>query len=439
MGIICKFSSSGLLILFFCMCGISSAQKGFLYSEDENGDALPGVYVRDLNNPSVMGITEYGKFQIKDTDFSTNILLQRFGYKDKVVNIDLKSPNYIQLEKEVFPDGLIYYNSMDKLDKGLRTNELEVYGNFDTKTENGVTEFTSGANQTRFYIDDTEDAFGNGNSLRVLYPKNKVDSKESGIQWRGDLHGEYTEMYVSYWVKFSDNFTFTLGGKLPGLAGSEDVEQNDNEFSGKLMWRDNGKMEFYLHPTSSGVDGSSSSDAGKIRGWWNRDGQAYLRKGEWEHIEIYYKLNTPGSANGVMKGWLNGELKGQKTNVEFRGSGESNIKINQFFFSSFFGGNESYAPSSPQYAWFDDFRVSPTRMNVTTPLVTSINTEAEIGNRITKTSDFTYDFPGEQEWTLFNQMGVKVNQSVSKSVDVSGLASGLYVLKTANGSFKIIR
>lgn len=434
-----RFYKISFFFLFvFSFCAVFS-QKGMLYTQDEDGNPLPGVYVIDLDNAGLTGVTEYGKFAIKGTDFSTNILLKRFGYLDKVVQIDLTEPNFIRLEKEVFPDGLIYYNSMDQLNKGLRTNEFEVYGNFDTKTENGVTEFTSGENQSRFYIDNTEDAFNNGSSLRVLYPKNKVDSKESGIQWRGDLHGEFTELYVSYWVKFSDDFTFTLGGKLPGLAGSEDVETNDNEFSGKLMWRENGKMEFYLHPTSSGVDGSSSSDAGKIRGWWNRDGQALLRKGQWEHVEIYYKLNTPGSSNGIMKGWLNGELKGQKNNVEFRGAGESNIKINHLFFSTFFGGNQSYAPTSPQYAWFDDFRVSSSRMNVTTPLVTNINAKLETENSIIKTSDFTYDLSGEKEWTLFNQIGLKVKEDRSKTIDVSELSSGLYILKTATGSHKILR
>lgn len=433
-----RFSMCSILILFLGF--VSTAQRGALVIKDVEGNPLAGVYVRDMNNPSLVGVTDYGKFDIRGTDFTTDILLQRFGYNDQIVDVDLRNPNNITMIRKTLPDDLVYLNTVDELDPGFRTNEYEVFGNFNTQTVNGVTDQTTGDGQTRVFIDDSEDAFGNGSSLRVMYPRGKVDSKDSGVQWRGDLHSEHTELYVSYWVKFENGFDFTLGGKLPGLAGSENISTNDNEFSGKLMWRENGKLEFYLHPTSSGVDGSSDSDAGKIRGWWDQGGQVRLRKGQWEYIEIYYKLNTPGSANGTMKGWINGVQRGQKNNVEFRGAGESNVKLNQLFFSTFFGGNQSYAPMSNQYAWFDDFRVSTNRIGTTTQVITSLeNNQIESLEKVTKIGSDLYTFNVPTQWVIMNTMGQIVGQGNGEQVNLSQYSPGQYFLKYLDGTYKMIK
>lgn len=428
------------LAFLVCFGFISKAQRGALIIKDTQGNPLAGVYVKDMNNPALVGITDYGKFDTRNTEFSTDILLQRFGYNDQIVRVDLSNPNNITMTRKTLPGDLIYLNTMDELRSGFRTDQYEVFGNFDTETQNGVTDQTTGNGQTRIYIDDTEDAFGNGSSLRVMYPQGKVDSKESGAQWRGNLQSEHTELYVSYWVKFENGFDFTLGGKLPGLAGSENISTNDNEFSGKLMWRQNGNVEFYLHPTSSGVDGSSESDAGKIRGWWDQGGQVSLRKGRWEYIEIYYKLNTPGSANGIMKGWVNGVQRGQKNNVEFRGAAEDQVKLNQLFFSTFFGGNQTYAPLSNQYAWFDDFRVSTSRIGRTTQVITSLeeNTHKSL-EKVTKIGADLYEFGSPTAWMIINPMGQIMAQGTSQQVSFGAYSPGQYFLKHIDGTYKVIK
>ena len=43
------------------------------------------------------------------------------------------------------------------------------------------------------------------------------------------------------------------------------------------------------------------------------------RLGQWDQIEVEYKLNTPGQSNGYMRMWANGVLIGEQTNKAYRG------------------------------------------------------------------------------------------------------------------------
>jgi hypothetical protein len=423
----------GILLL----ADTSFAQSGAIQVNDEFGQGLAGVYIQDLTNPAKNGITEYGKFRLTVNGFSDKLSLKRFGYKDKIVDLSTGSRT-VALERAAYPNGYLYFNSFDDLPTGLRTNKYEIIGNFDTYTQNGLDE--TNPTQSRIYIDNTQDAFGGtGKSLRVKYPKGKNDAGPSGAQWRGNLQGQYNELYLSYWVKVETNFDFTLGGKLPGFSGSPSYLDNSAEFSSKQMWRDNGKLEFYLHPTSGGVD-NGTSDAGKIRDWWDNGGQVSLRKGKWEYIEIYNKLNTPGSSNGIMRAWVNGVLKGEITNVTFRGPSESNVQINQLFFSTFFGGDATYAPNNDLYAWFDDFRVSKTKIGTTTRIITAIENQADVNRiEITKTGVNSYTFGQATEWILLNQLGQIMSTGNQENVNVSNLPNGQYFIKHNYGTYKLVK
>lgn len=200
-----------------------------------------------------------------------------------------------------------------------------------------------------------------GLSVKILYPKGKNDSKPSGAQWQTPLDKQYTDIYFSYWVKPQASADFGKGGKLPGVGGIVTGNADEDEWSGKLMWRLNGALEFYMHVPGAPEETSYL---------WNYGGsQAKLTAGQWNHIQVHYKLNTPGKADGVLEGWLNGTLKGKKTGFKFSSSTKDKMKIDYFFFSTFYGGDASYAPKSDQYFWFDEVSVTTTKQtyNASTP------------------------------------------------------------------------
>ncbi|WPJ97117.1 glycoside hydrolase family 9 protein [Coraliomargarita algicola] len=221
------------------------------------------------------------------------------------------------------------------------------------------TKWANGPDEGRLEVDDTIAYNGSGKSVRVLYPEGGKQSNGSGAQWFMDLKGEYDELYFSYWLRFDPDFDFVLGGKLPGLGGAVSFDDRTHEWSGRLMWRENGWAEFYIHVPSEHLN-----DPGD-RFWWNTEGfQAIFVPGRWHHIEIHMKLNTPGQQDGLAEGWFDGVKAATYPGFDFRDAGTSSAQIAWVFFSTFFGGSsgDHWNAQKDEHARFDQFIVSKERI-----------------------------------------------------------------------------
>lgn len=221
------------------------------------------------------------------------------------------------------------------------------------------TKWANGPDDGRLAVDESVAYAGTGKSVRILYPQFGQQSGGSGAQWFIDLQGEREELYFSYWMRFDDNFDFVLGGKLPGLGGANSFDDRTSEWSGRLMWRENGKAEFYLHAPASNLH-----DPG-TRFWWNTEGfQATFIPGRWHHIEMHYRLNTPGKFDGLMEGWFDGVKAASYPAFYFRDAPTSTASIAWVFFSTFFGGSSSdiWQATKDEHATFDEFIVANRRI-----------------------------------------------------------------------------
>ncbi len=204
---------------------------------------------------------------------------------------------------------------------------------------------------------------GSGNCLEVKFPKDKSTPSDSGINGKiffdvsDSPTGEgYRELYVSFWVKFLGDFDFVKGGKIPGPGG----RMNGQDMSLRLMWREEGKIEFYPHYNTQ-IDQQT-------RIWWNNQsvGQVKFETNKWHHIEMHYKLNTLGNDDGIMEGWIDGVKAAGFYNVDdfIVDSDDVGLLMNHFYFSTFFGGssNSSWWANDDELALFDDFIVSTSRI-----------------------------------------------------------------------------
>lgn len=221
------------------------------------------------------------------------------------------------------------------------------------------TSWTNGPDEGRLAVDDRFDYEGTGKSVRVLYPKGGKQSGNSGAQWFIDLKGSSDDLYFSYWVRFDPGFDFVLGGKLPGLGGANSFADRTHEWSGRLMWREQGDAEFYLH-----VPATNEHNPG-TRFWWNTENfQARFIPGRWHHIEMHYRLNTPGQFDGLMEGWFDGVKAADYPAFYFRDAPSSGATIAWVFFSTFFGGSSStlWEATKDEHANFDHFIVSNNRI-----------------------------------------------------------------------------
>ncbi|MES9851631.1 MAG: hypothetical protein ABW170_07355 [Candidatus Thiodiazotropha sp. L084R] len=57
-----------------------------------------------------------------------------------------------------------------------------------------------------------------------------------------------------------------------------------------------------------------------------------VRPGQWDTLKVYFRNNTPGSSDGIVRMWINGELKLEHTNVNLRES--TNFNPNKLIMSS---------------------------------------------------------------------------------------------------------
>lgn len=205
---------------------------------------------------------------------------------------------------------------------------------------------------------------GTNRVLEVRYPKDASSSAHSGASWSYNFTTE-TEVWAQYDVFIPGGTEFVRGGKLPGLAGGN---RDDNPgFSNRMMWR------------STSVDGETSGGATAPVGsanlvyythhpalpsgaqddfqWTDIGSGAWLEPttGEWHTVTQQVVLDSPGSNDGIIRGYWDGALMSE----EVVGLTDDSYGIDQFYFSTFYGGNDAtWAPKTGQKFYFDNFEVS---------------------------------------------------------------------------------
>ncbi len=194
--------------------------------------------------------------------------------------------------------------------------------------------------------------------LRVYYPAGSASpsvSRESsvalgGAQFYAEIEAPQKALRLSYRVRFSDDFNFVKGGKLPGLFGGVgasggNIPDGSDGFSTRLMWRREGQGEVYAYLPTSERYGTSIG-----RGRWQ------FRPGAWTQVEQEVVLNQQGAADGHIRLWVDGTLVIDEPGLTFRTTDA--LQLDGLFFSTFFGGGDpSWATPEDAYVDFADFTI----------------------------------------------------------------------------------
>ena len=203
-----------------------------------------------------------------------------------------------------------------------------------------------------------------GQSLQITFPAGKFGAGGasaflSDLAFGIGIEGHFEELYLTYDMKFAEGFDFVQGGKLPGLCGYS-YKQTPAEgcntgggfpsgfdgWSARGMWREDGTLENYVY------NASQRSFYGDDE-YWN----VKAIPGQWHRVQHRVVLNTVGQKNGILEAWFDGSKVLSDNTFEYRKT--EDIKVNLFYFNTFFGGNDStWAPSTDQFITFDNFRIS---------------------------------------------------------------------------------
>jgi hypothetical protein len=194
--------------------------------------------------------------------------------------------------------------------------------------------------------------------LRVNYAPGKIGPEEGGCGWRFPI-GKQELAELRYCLKFSKDFQWVKGGKLPGLCGGpENVSggrpsDGANGFSARLMWRADGKGEAYVyHMDQQDRYGDSFIFPADFR--FPRDQPIYVR--------MRVEMNDPGKKNGKLYVWISLKERGkeqlvvQRTDLSWRKA--ATFGVDSLYFETFHGGSDtSWSPLQPCHAEFGEFRV----------------------------------------------------------------------------------
>ena len=228
---------------------------------------------------------------------------------------------------------------------------------FTTDTwDNGLLDRTSVDNSTS--VSGTK-------SIRITYPVGQFGPGPNGAQVPL-LFTPKDEVYMSYNLRFSENFTWgttSYGGKLPGLAGGDNCSggalcDGTNGFSCRFMWRTGGQAVLYLyHMDKPDVYGE---DHPLVYPW---GANVMFEKGKWYHMAERVKINTNGTSyDGEVQVWVNGYEVLHLTGLRFTSNGD---KIDNLYISTFHGGADAtWAPTATCYTYIDDIKIGLTKDDV---------------------------------------------------------------------------
>ena len=167
-----------------------------------------------------------------------------------------------------------------------------------------------------------------GRFARVTYPQGKWGSKQSGAQFLVELPPQ-REYKCSYRIRFSDDFDFVKGGKLPGLAGGKATaglkRPSGDGWTARYMWRRYGDLVLYLyHMDQRNKQGDDLS----------LDVRA--TPGKWLKLTQIVTVNSDNQSDGRIRVWVDDKLVLDRKNLRLQKDGKA--PVNRFYFSTFFGG-----------------------------------------------------------------------------------------------------
>lgn len=177
------------------------------------------------------------------------------------------------------------------------------------------------------------------------------------------------EVYIRYYLKLSEGWQWTGVGYHPHL--SHFLTTENDEFRGPASTH----LTTYLEPWNGklrlGFTDMQNENMphgltqGPLKGGYN--GILYDSKDilfnddKWHCVEGYYKLNSLDLKNdipnkdGIVRGWFDGKLVVERTDIILRTTDFPNMKFNQFILAPYFGPG---LLNNAQKLWIDELVIS---------------------------------------------------------------------------------
>jgi hypothetical protein len=155
-------------------------------------------------------------------------------------------------------------------------------------------------------VQDTSAPFSPAGVLEDLYPAGFPGGSDPAVDWV--TFGGTQEIYVGFWFKHSPNFeSHPVGNKVAFIWSFGSVARD---------------FIIGVNPPSQGwplvlvSEGFGVPGDEQAHGFFPNMSSGQALPGVWHRAEVYVRNSSPlGTANGVVRWWLDGQLVGSYTNV----------------------------------------------------------------------------------------------------------------------------
>lgn len=170
----------------------------------------------------------------------------------------------------------------------------------------------------------------------------------TAMRWRFEDNGfdDPEQLWFRYYLRFPEGFTNVGKGKLPGPAGLYSSSARGNipsspsqpGWSARMLFApthgdddtDHTRIGYYLYHLDQ------AQDHGDLLLWDEQ--AATLEHGNWYCVEGHVQMNTPGEADGVLTGWVDGVKAFNRDDLRLRRADEPHVAVDGFWFDVYFGG-----------------------------------------------------------------------------------------------------
>lgn len=199
-----------------------------------------------------------------------------------------------------------------------------------------------------------------GKALRIRVQEGGHYGTSLQYRFAKQLGEEPEAIMFQYDLRFGRDWKPERGGKLPGIAGTYDkAGWGGRPADGTNGWSARGLFEgmqdgrtpigyYCYHADMKGKYGSH---------WrWETEGEdrGQLANERWYRITQYAKMNTPGKNDGILQGWVDGQLAFDRRDVRMRDTDQ--LKIETIWLNVYYGG--SWQAASDYHLYIDNVLIS---------------------------------------------------------------------------------
>jgi hypothetical protein len=255
-------------------------------------------------------------------------------------------------------------------DKGIEKDSNVILFT-DFESEQWHKYFSGGKRKTvRVVNEDKERSFEplQNKALQIKVLKGDHYGASIEFNFKDKMGSEPEEIYFRYYLRFGSDWNPRRGGKLPGIGGTYNrAGWGGRPSNGRNGWSARGQFKgqkegktptgFYCyHADMRGRYGSA---------WiWQKDKLGYLENNRWYCIEQYVRMNTPEKNDGILRGWVDGKLAFEKTDVRMRDVPD--LKIEFIWINIYHGG--TWASDSDDHLFIDNVVIAKRYIGPMSPL-----------------------------------------------------------------------